>query len=68
MADLDTEQRKSLPKRDFAVPEKAPDSGSYPIEDAAHARDALARSSGKSVETKVKKAVEKKYPGLTKKK
>jgi hypothetical protein len=41
MAKLDTEDRKSLPTKEFAEPgERA-----YPIEDKAHARNAKARSS-----------------------
>jgi hypothetical protein len=64
MARLSTKQRKSLPKNDFAVPSKAPKSGSYPINNASHARNALARSSGKPVAAQVKKAVGRKYPGM----
>lgn len=64
MAHLDAKERKELPKSDFAVPDKAPGSGSYPIEDKAHAKDALARSSGKTVMSKVIAAVHKKFPGL----
>lgn len=66
MGDLTTAFRKNLPKSEFAIPEKAPGSGSYPIPDIAHARDALARSSGKSVEDRVKAAVHKKFPILAK--
>src|SRR5580698_1339248 len=43
MAKLTAATRKKLPKSDFA--DEA--ARKYPIEDAAHARDALARSSGK---------------------
>jgi len=43
MAVLKTKQRKRLPKKKFVFPRKAPKSGSYPIPDAAHARNALAR-------------------------
>lgn len=63
---LDTKQRKSLDKSQFAIPEKAPGSGSYPIPDLAHARDALSRSSGKPEEGRVKAAVYKKFPQLKK--
>lgn len=56
--------RKTLPKKDFAVPSKAPKSGSYPINDANHARNALARSSGKPVATQVKAAVKRKFPSI----
>jgi hypothetical protein len=65
---LTAEERKEIPKQDFAVKSKAPGSGSYPIEDKAHARNALARSSGKPVAGQVRAAVERKYPGLAKKK
>jgi len=40
MAKLTTQQRKKLPKSDFALP-----GGRYPVEDKAHARDAKARAS-----------------------
>lgn len=58
--------RKRIPKKNFAVPSKAPASGSYPIEDIAHARNALARSSGKPVAAQVRAKVYAKYPGLAK--
>jgi len=45
MAKLSMKQRKKLPKKDFAIPEAAPESGSYPVPDASHARNALARVS-----------------------
>jgi hypothetical protein len=38
MAKLTAQQRRNLPKSEFAVPSKAPGPGSYPIPDAAHAR------------------------------
>jgi len=41
MAKLDTSKRDKLPAKDFAEPEKR----AYPVEDAAHARNAKARSS-----------------------
>jgi len=63
-ATLSTEDRKDLPDSDFAIPEKKPGSGSYPIPDAAHARDALARSSGKPEEARVRAAVKKKFPDI----
>ncbi len=56
---LTTKQRNALPPSDFAVP---PDG--YPIHDLAHARNALARSSGKPEEAQVKAAVYKRYPQL----
>lgn len=57
-------QRKKLGKGSFAVPSKAPESGSYPIPDEGHARDALARSSGKPVQGQVARAVHKKFPNM----
>jgi hypothetical protein len=60
MAKLTTAKRKDLPKGDFAIPETR----RYPIEDAAHARDALARSSGKSENKAVVAAVRRKYPKI----
>lgn len=64
MSKLSTKDRKALPKTAFVFPAKAPGSGSYPIPDKAHARDALARSSGTSDASAVKSAVAKKFPGI----
>lgn len=64
MAKLTASQRKSMPKGSFAIPSKAPGSGSYPINDLAHARDALARSSGKPEAAAVRRAVVAKFPQL----
>lgn len=61
---LSAEDRKKIPKGDFAIPEKAPGSGSYPIADESHARNALARASGKPVEARVRAAVRRKYPNI----
>jgi hypothetical protein len=52
--------RKKLPKSDFV--EK--DSRKYPIPDEAHARDALARSSGKPEHADVVAAVKRKFPKI----
>jgi hypothetical protein len=41
MAKLTAKARKHIAKKNFAIPEKAPKSGSYPIHDLAHARAAL---------------------------
>lgn len=68
MAKLNAKARKALPKSSFAIPSKAPKSGSYPINNASHARNALARSSGKPVAAKVRAAVKKKFPGIGMKK
>ena len=66
MAKLTAATRKKLPKSDF-VDKKARE---YPIPDAAHARDALARSSGKPEHAAVVAAVSRKFPkiNITKKK
>lgn len=64
MAKIKLAERKQLPSSDFAVPSKAPESGSYPIEDESHARNALARSAGKPVEGQVKAAVARKFPDI----
>lgn len=69
---LSTEDREAIPKSNFAIPSKADNnaeqaqSGNYPIHDLAHARNALARSSGKPVEGQVRAAVYAKYPQLKK--
>lgn len=42
---LSAGQRKALPRSDFAVPSKAPGSGSYPMPDRSHAANAKARAS-----------------------
>lgn len=70
MAKLNTAARKSLPTQDFAVKSKASTpqgkakGGSYPIPDASHARNALARSSGKPVAAQVRSAVKSKFPNI----
>ncbi len=66
MAKLTAKKRKALSSKTFVFPK----SRKFPIEDAAHARDALSRAAAKggSVEAKVRAAVHKKYPGIGKKK
>lgn len=67
MAKLTGKKRKALPKKSFAVPAKR----AYPINDANHARNALARVSqhGTPAEkAKVRAAVKRKYPNIGKKK
>jgi hypothetical protein len=66
MAKLSTSARKALPTKSFAEPDKR----KYPIENEAHARNALSRvsQSGTPMEkAKVKAAVKKKYPAIGKK-
>jgi hypothetical protein len=65
MAKLTTRARKALKTSQFAGPDR-----SYPIEDAAHARNALARVSqhGTPAEKKrVRGAVKRRYPNIGKK-
>lgn len=75
MADLSANQRKKLPKSDFALKSKAKtaqgkaESGSYPIPDKKHARAALSRVAqhGTAAEKKtVRAAVKKKFPDIGK--
>jgi hypothetical protein len=63
MARLTAASRKKIPTKNFAGPDR-----SYPIEDESHARNALARASGKSVQGEVDAAVHRKYPNMGKKK
>ena len=60
MTRLTYAERKNLPKNDFVFPKTR----RYPIEDAAHARDALARSSGKPEHPAVVSAVKLKFPEI----
>jgi hypothetical protein len=60
MAKLTTATRNRLPKSDFV--EKS--TRKYPIPDAAHARDGLARSSGKPEHASVVAAVRRKFPKI----
>lgn len=67
MAKLTTKKRKSLPTKSFALPKKR----AYPIHDASHARNALARVSQHgtpSEKARVRAAVRKKFPSIGKKK
>jgi hypothetical protein len=66
MAKLSGAERKTLPAKAFAEPDKR----KYPIENEAHAINALSRvsQSGTPAEkAKVKDAVKKKYPSIGKK-
>lgn len=69
MARLTTKERKALPKSDFAIPGKAPKSGSFPIPDKSHAANAMARAANKSpaIKAAVKRKVRAKYPDMGKK-
>ena len=75
VAKLTYQQRKKMPASEFAIPsqksKKNPaGKGAYPIEDKAHARNALSRVSrfGTPAEkAAVKSKVAAKYPGIGKK-
>jgi uncharacterized protein Yka (UPF0111/DUF47 family) len=58
--ELTSKGRKHIKSSNFVFPKDK----RYPIHDLAHARNALARSSGKPEEAKVKAAVYRKYPAL----
>ena len=73
MAKLTTKQRKSLPKSSFAIPGiqtrdvNGDDRRAYPIENASHARNALARVSQHGTpeeKRRVRAAVHRRYPGI----
>jgi hypothetical protein len=72
MAVLNALARKKMPSSDFALPgrgsgPKGKGAGSYPIPDASHARNALARVSqfGSSAQkAKVRAKVKSKFPGI----
>jgi hypothetical protein len=63
MGTLTTKQRNRIPQGDFALPSKR----EYPINDAAHARDALARVAANGTpaeQAEVRAAVHKQYPAI----
>lgn len=62
MAKLTSKERKDLPAKDFAGPDR-----SYPIPDASHARNALARVSQHGypeLKAKVRAKVHQKFPEI----
>lgn len=64
MAKLTAQDRKELPKADFAGPDR-----SYPVNDENHARNALARASQNAtpdLKAKITAKVHKKYPDMGK--
>lgn len=63
MAKLTGKERNNLPAKDFAGPKR-----SFPIPNASHARNALARVADKSpaVKAEVRSAVHSKYPSIGK--
>lgn len=67
MATLSSRQRQALPREDFALPERAPGPGSYPIPDRDHAIDALSRVEHYGTDDekrRVRRAVARKFPDL----
>lgn len=66
MARLTAKERAKLPASDFALPDRH-----YPIQDKAHARNALARVSQfgtPTMQSEVKAAVHRKFPSIGDKK
>ena len=69
---MTTRARDKMPSKDFALPgkgagPKGKGAGSYPIPNASHARNALARVSQHGTpaqQATVKAKVEKKFPGI----
>lgn len=62
MARLTTAARNALPDSDFAGPGRT-----YPVEDASHARNALARGAqhaGPALQSKIKGKVSRKFPKI----
>lgn len=69
MAKLTARQRQALPTNAFAIAAKAPGSGSYPINDVSHARNALSRvaaNGSPSEQAQVRAKVHAKFPGIGK--
>ena len=63
MSKLTAKKRNKLPKKDFAEPSER----KYPVNDKAHARNALARVSQHGTESEkvaVRKKVHAKFPGI----
>lgn len=73
MSQLTAKTRQALPKKDFALPgkgegPKGAGSGSYPIPDEAHGRNALARVAQHGTpaeQAKVRAKVKAKFPEIT---
>jgi hypothetical protein len=62
MAELNTADRAALPSKDFAGPDR-----SYPINDASHGQNALARveqHGTPALKKRVTAAVKRKYPNM----
>jgi hypothetical protein len=67
VARLTAAQRRRLPKSDYAVPSKAPKSGSYPINDKAHARSALRLIGHASSDEQraIRRKIAQRYPSIS---
>lgn len=67
-ADLTANAREHIKAKNFVFPDKGKkESGSYPIEDAKHARNALARvaqNGSPAQQAAVRSKVHAKYPGI----
>lgn len=69
---LTAKDRQSMPRSDFALPgrgdgPKGAGSGSYPIPDASHARNALARAAQNASPTEaaeIRRKVKAKFPSI----
>jgi hypothetical protein len=64
---LTMRERRRLPASDFAIPERRPGPGSYPIPDEDHARNSLTRVAqygSARDKARVKAAVRRKYPDI----
>lgn len=62
MSKLTSKARKSIPSEEFALPGRR-----YPIEDASHARNALARASQYATPAEkatIRRKVARAYPGM----
>jgi hypothetical protein len=64
MSVLSTKARKELPRSEYAIPEKAPGSGSYPIPDKRHAQAALRleHNASPSEQSRIEAAVHREFP------
>ncbi len=66
---LSMAERSRIPKSDFAIPEKAPAHGSYPVKDKRHARAALSLVSQHGTpeeKARVRRKVAEKFPNIGK--
>lgn len=67
MAKLTADQRKTLSKKVFGLPEKAPGPGSYPMPDRSHAANAMSRASANASpadQKRIRSKAHKMYPGM----